>query len=113
MPLAGLGGRGPVPTLISGKEAGGAPITFHAPTSTHFPAQGPCGSRTHNIAGLMYNIYKRGATASSLLPQTGPWGLRLPGAETLQAPASFFSQKWNVSYGPGLGWGESQPPQDW
>lgn len=86
MPLAGLGGRGPIPTLISGKEAGGAPITSHFPTSTHFPrVPGPQGSRIHNRAGLMYDIYKRQPTASPLLPQSSPWGVRLPGAETFRS----------------------------
>lgn len=61
----------------------------------------------------MYNIYKRGLPDSPSLPQIGPWGLWLPGADTFWASASFFSQQWNVSYGLGLGWGESQPPQDW
>lgn len=120
-PLVALRGRGwsgvgdlPCPHPLP-RERSRSGFHLHLRLVLHFPGfQASWRSIIGNTAGLMYNIYKKGGASQPPHPVPGwPLGSLAPRNRGAVGPGLSFSQQWNVSYGPGLGSGESQPPQDW
>lgn len=119
-PLVGLGGRGewrgarsPSPPPSQGRRQG-RPLSPSTPRlSPPVPEPRDRGDQECKTQLVLSIIFiKGGRQPASTLSQAGPWvsgcqGQRRSGPQPLSAPSR------GRGLGPGLGWGESQPPQGW